>query len=292
MNRGQQIWRRLGGLLMLFTVLSTTVVLAGPTTFKSEDFNAYQLNRTVWNFLDLKQNCIINLSGVNTGHAYLNLTAPAGESHDIWTDGLTAPAIVQACANENFTVEAKFTSGIGGQIGVQYQGEGILVYADANNYMRCDFVLGGADSTNMFVAAFTGGPSTPSIKINKAVAPKLTAPLYMRINRTGNVWTMMSSKTGTTFDTIGTFTQALTVSKIGLYVVNAGTPPSPFTMICDYFQNLDSPIDNDALTNVQPGTQGPMIYGIHFITAPDAIDVLWRTDIPATGTLEYGTTSS
>lgn len=292
MNRGQHIRRRLGGLLMLFTVLSITVVLAGPTTFKSEDFNAYRLDRTVWNFLDLKQNCILNLTGVNSGHAYLNLTAPAGESHDVWTDGISAPAIMQACANENFTAEAKFTSGIGGQTSQYYQGQGILVYADNNNFIRFDFVLGGGDSTNLFAAAFIGGTSNPAIKINKGVAAKFAAPMTMRINRTGNVWTVMSSKNGTTYDTAGTFTQAITVLKIGLYVINAGTPPTPFTLTCDYFQNLDAPIANDSLTNVPPSTAAPLIYSVRFITAPDAIDVLWRTDELANGTLEYGATTS
>ena len=56
MNRGQHIRRRLAGLLMLLTVLSAMVVFAGPTTFTSDDFNAFNLKRPLWTLIDPKAN--------------------------------------------------------------------------------------------------------------------------------------------------------------------------------------------------------------------------------------------
>jgi regulation of enolase protein 1 (concanavalin A-like superfamily) len=291
MNVGLTTGARLGVLFLLCTIVGISVAMAGPTTFISDDFNAYQLKRPLWTLVDRYSDCTIGLTGVNSGHAYLNLTTPGRVRHDIWANENNAPRILQACANEDFTVEAKFNSSLNGVPYSSYQAQGILVQADTNNFVRFDFTTSNQDSILAFSAAFIGGVSNPQQKIAKGVGLYGAAPMYLRVNRTGNTWTMMTSFNGTTYDTVGSFVQALNVSKIGLYGINAGTSPQTFTMVADYFMNLDAPIANDALTNVTD-TQPPMIYSVQFKSAPDAIEVNWKTDEPSNGTIEYGSTTS
>ena len=291
MNVGLTTWVRLGVLFLLCTIMGISVATAGPTTFVSDDFNAFQLKRPLWTLVDRYSDCTIGLTGVNSGHAYLNLTTPGTTRHDIWANENNAPRILQTCVNEDFTVEAKFNSSLNGVPFSSYQAQGILVQADTNNFLRFDFTTSNQDSVLAFSAAFIGGVSNPQQKIGKGVALYGAAPMYLRINRTGSTWTMMTSFNGTTFDTAGSFVQALNVSKIGLYAINAGNSPQTFTMIADYFMNLDAPIANDSLTNVTD-TQPPMIYSVQFKTAPDAIEVNWKTDEPANGTVDYGSTTS
>ncbi len=292
MNSVQTTGHRLASLLLLFTVLGGVAAMAGPSTFVSDDFNAFNLKRPLWTLVDPRSDVTLNLQGVNSGSARLFMTVPVGTVHDIWSDGNTAPRILQNCADEDFTAEAKFESSLTGTSFSAYQAQGMIVQADANNLLRFDFTTGNQDSTKAFAAAFIGGISNPQVKIDRGIGPYGIAPLWLRVNRTGDVWTMMTSRDGVTFDTMGTFTQALAVSKIGLYAINAGTVPPAFTMIADYFFNVDSPIvPEDGATNVTD-TQGPMVYAVRFKSAPDAIEVDWRTDEPANGGIDYGTTTS
>ncbi len=287
----KQLRNRWGVMLLLCVIVGISTALAGPTTFVSDDFNAYNLKRPLWTLVDPKNDCTLNLQGVNSGSARLFLTTPAGTTHDIWSDGNTAPRILQNCANEDFTVETKFLSSVTGVSFSRYQAEGILVQADDNNFIRFDFTTGNNDSTTAFAAAFIGGIANPQVKISKGIGPYGIAPLYLRVNRTGNVWTMMVSRDGNTFDTAGSFAQPLAVSKIGLYAINAGTTPQSLTMIADYFWNMDvSLASQDAATNVTD-TQGPLVYAVRYKPAPDAIQVSWRTDEAANGTVDYGTTT-
>jgi regulation of enolase protein 1 (concanavalin A-like superfamily) len=290
MNSGLHLWRRVALFSIICTVFIGAVALAGPTTFKSDDFNAYQLNRTVWTLVDPLNDCTMYLQGVGTGDAQLYLGTAAGTTHDIWSPSLSAPHILQSCANENFTAEVKFTTSITGTIYTAYEEQGIVVMADANNMIRFDFTSGNADSTTAFAAVVSGFSNPPVIKIMKGIALHDVAPLYLRVNRTGNVWTMMTSLNGTTFDTVGTFTQALAVTKIGLYVGNAGSAPPAFTMVADYFYNTASPIIPEDGGSGVADTQGPLIYGVKFDSGPNAIDVYWKTDEPAIGVVDYGRT--
>lgn len=288
----RSIGHRWGVLLLLCTVLGITVAMAGPTTFVSDDFNAFNLKRPLWTLTDPRSDCTINLQGVNSGDARLYLTVPGGSSHDIWSDGNNAPRVLQNCANEDFTVEAKFESSLSGVAFSSYQAQGIMIQADVNNFIRFDLTTGNRDSTKAFSAVFAGGLTNPQVKIDRGISRYGVAPLWLRVNRTGNVFTMMTSKDGVIFDTMGTFTHGLAVTKVGLYTINAGTNAQTFTMIADYFFNSDSPIDpEDGATNVTD-TQGPLVHGVRFRPGPNAIQILWRTDEPANGTVDYGTTPS
>jgi hypothetical protein len=64
----------------------------------------------------------------------------------------------------------------------------------------------------------------------------------MRVKRSGDQWTQFYSYDGITRMTNVSFTHALTVTSVGPFASNAGSPAPAFTGLVDYFFNTASPI--------------------------------------------------
>jgi len=64
----------------------------------------------------------------------------------------------------------------------------------------------------------------------------------MRGKHSGNQWTQFYSYDGITRMTDVSFTHALTVTSVGPFASNAGSPAPAFTGLVDYFFNAASPI--------------------------------------------------
>ena len=84
------------------------------------------------------------------------------------------------------------------------------------------------------------GRPNNTLPTNHVIAAAGIAPLYMRVNRTGDVWTQSYSLDGATWiPAPGTgFTYAMNVTGVGCYAGNAGTNPA-HTALVDYFLNVD-----------------------------------------------------
>jgi regulation of enolase protein 1 (concanavalin A-like superfamily) len=168
----------------------------------------------------------------------LLLTAPGGSNHDPSYGGVNnAVRVMQAVGNSDFTVEVKFDS-----IPIsQYQFEGIIIQQDAANYLRFQF-----GSTGSILV--TGADTMLSKVENQLFSPVITIPsgtssLWMRVQRSGSTWTESWSADGKTYNTAGSFVQALTVSNIGPFSGNYNNTPSiapAFTSAVDYFVNATS----------------------------------------------------
>jgi hypothetical protein len=220
------------------------------------------------------------------------MTLPAGVSHDLWTNGFQVPRIMQNCANEDFTAEVKFLSGLDGTTAISYAAQGIIVQQDANNLIRFDFTTGNNDSTRAFSAVFLGGFSSPSVRIDRGVSRYNVSPLWLRVQRAGNTWTLSYSLNGTSYTVAGSFTQALNVTKIGVFGATAGNIPRQHTVDVDYFFNTaaTNPPD-DGATNIQ-NTIGPLVHKVLARPSSNAMQFSWETDEVAIGSVEYGTTPS
>ena len=120
---------------------------------------------------------------------------------------------------------------------VRYQLQGLLVEQDADNFIRFDFYSEGT-STKLFAARFAGG--SPSIQYNGTVTGAGVSPMWMRVSRSGDVWTQSWSEDGVTWSPGASFTYALQVSSVGLFVGNAGYNPA-HTATVDYFHNTAAP---------------------------------------------------
>ena len=256
--------------------------------FRSDDFNASNLNTGMWTFTDPLGDAAIMLTGTKTANARLAISVAAGVSHDLYTGKNTAPRVLQACANADFTLNVKFDS----PLSAAYQVQGVLVQGSANALIRFDFSSDGT-ATKAFAASTTNGFATePAIQIPFiTVAPNNVAPLYMRIVRSGNTWTMLSSTNGTTFLTTGSFSLPFTVSQIGAFAANAGTSIPAHTALVDHFFDAALPIsaeDGGTVVDSLP----PLLYDLNSIAGGTDIRVTWRTDERSRTRFEYGKTTS
>ena len=195
---------------------------------------------------------------------------------------------MQPTANVDFTLDVKFDSPLS-QI---YQIQGVLVQQDANTLMRFDLSSDGT-STNAYAALTTDGFSTaPVTQIPLTqVAPNNVFPLYLRVSRAGDVWSMLTSTNGTTYSLVRSFTVALTVTQTGLWAGNSGTSVPGHTALIDYFFDSASPIapeDGTAVIDSLP----PLVYDILSIAGGTVMKVSWKTDERAKSRLEYGKTTS
>ncbi|MBC2696984.1 MAG: PGF-pre-PGF domain-containing protein [ANME-2 cluster archaeon] len=242
----------------------------------SDDFNASTLNTTLWTEFDPKNDAIFEMVGTGTSDAWLNITVPAGISHDVWASGNYAPRIMQAAKNTDFDIEVKFES----QLTSQYQMQGVIVQQDDSNYLRFDFYR-DATNTKVFAGSFTGG--TPTQESDVIISPA-DNPLYLRVKRQGDQWTQSYSFDGTSWIEVTNFNHALTVTSVGPFVGNQGYPDSSyspaFTGLIDYFFNSTSPIipedggDNEPPTvtdNEPTGTNVPVTTQIN-VTFSEAMN--------------------
>jgi hypothetical protein len=200
-----------------------------PSGIDSDDFSAAVLDIGLWEFVDPVSDGQVVMTG-----SQLELSVPAGTSHDIWTAGNFAPRIMQAAADEDFEVEVKFESAVS----AKYQLQGLLVEEDVGDFLRFDFYSNGKD-TRLFAASFSGG--SPSVKINMSLG-SVGAPLYMRITRQGDQWTQRYSLDGVNWLTGAVFSRSLVVTAVGVFAGNAGSSAPAHTAVVDYFFNTASPI--------------------------------------------------
>ncbi|MEK9136592.1 MAG: immunoglobulin domain-containing protein, partial [Bacteroidota bacterium] len=191
------------------------------------------MNTSLWTFTNPGTPSTLSLVGTGTTDALLSIAVPAGSSHDVWVGGNNAPRIMQPANNIDFEVEVKFQS----TMNAASQMQGVIVQQDANNFIRFDFVR-GATNTRIFAASFVGG--TPTVRNDIVITGG--NPLWLRVKRQGNQWTGSHSTNGTTFTAAPSFNHTLTVSSIGPFIGNAGSPPPAFTGLVDYFFNTALPI--------------------------------------------------
>ena len=181
--------------------------------------------------------------GVDGDEKYLELTTSSGD-HNAYDANNTARAMRQI-ADTDFEYDAKFLT----QPTEKYEMQGILVEQDANNWIRFDTY---SDGTRLwaYAAVTVNGNTSQVIKVQ---VPTGSAP-YLRVNRTGDVWTFSYSTDGATWVTAGSFTYAMTVSAIGVF---AGSTSSAngYTAQVDYLQDNSDPIlqeDGVTASNTPP----------------------------------------
>ena len=130
-----------------------------------------------------------------------------------------------------------------------------MVEQDADDLIRFDYTS-NPSSVRIFAAAFNNGFIRDSIRVkvdSAATGAENTAPLYLRVKREGNIWTLWYSVNGTTWIVGTKFHHALTVTKVGVFAGNAGRCPPAHTGKVDYFRT-------DGVTvNLKAYLQGPYI---------------------------------
>ncbi len=212
--------------------------LPAPVTIISDDFNVGcgRLG-TPWTFIDPLGDGGLRFTGGGTSNALIELSVPAGISHNVWTEGTLAPRIMQAASNIDFEIEVKFES-----LPMEtFQGQGVMIEESPGNFLRFD-VFGSGGSLNLFAASFVGG--SPTILTNTGIVS--AAPIYLRVLRSGDQWALSYSYDGQSWVMGADFSHVLSVSSVGVFVLNHGSTASnspAYTAVVDYFFNNASRIN-------------------------------------------------
>jgi regulation of enolase protein 1 (concanavalin A-like superfamily) len=212
----------------------TTAPAPRASAIVSDDFNSATLNASLWTFINPLGDASLKMVQSDKQHGLLSIVVLAGKPHDIWTEGNKAPRIMQNANDTDFEIEVKYESALS----KMYQTQGIIVEKNRDNYLRLEFHSDGTN-TRIFAATFLNG--VPTSKINSAIAPNAVAPLYLRVKREADLWTLFYSLDGKKWTATGSFTYVTRVTKVGPFIGNEGNPAPAFTGLIDYFLNTASP---------------------------------------------------
>ncbi|MFC3144280.1 cadherin-like domain-containing protein, partial [Psychromarinibacter halotolerans] len=255
---------------------TVSITVAEPPALVSDDFADATLD-AVWRIEG--PGTISSALATNATDAFLALITPDGD-HDIWNVN-NAARVMQTIADEDFAVETRFLS----MPSQQYQMQGFLVEEDAQNWVRFDVYHDGSQ-LRAFGAITVNGVSSAAFDI---VIPGGSAP-FLRLDRTGDVWTFEYSTDNETWLTAGTVSHALDVSSAGVFAGNVGDAPG-FTGMVDYIEFEGVPIiDEDA--SFEPVNVAPEASDDTFYTAQDTTIVLTAEDLLANDSDPNGDTLS
>jgi regulation of enolase protein 1 (concanavalin A-like superfamily) len=208
-----------------------------PVAFQSDDFNNCALDTGRWSFVDPVGDGSASLQGVGTADVVLALSVGGGVSHDVWSTGNQSARVMQSIGDADFGLEAKFES----VPTLGYQMQGILVEGSGSgNLLRFDFF---SDGTNLHIYSASFANNTPTVRVDRVITSG--APLYMRVVRQSNQWTLSYSYDGASWTQAVSYSQAITVTGAGVFAGNAASgsnPPPAFTALVDYVFNLSAPI--------------------------------------------------
>ncbi|MEZ4620992.1 MAG: hypothetical protein R2867_36575 [Caldilineaceae bacterium] len=210
------------------------------STIVSDDFNQCALASGRWSFVDPLADATLFVNGQS-----VEISVPAGISHDIWTAGNQAPRLMQPANDVDFVIESKFDSVISQRLQMQ----GLLVMQDDGNLVRVNVQYDGSN-TRLLVATFQNG--VPTLQANEIITSGV--PIYLRLQRASDEWLVTYGYDGSNWLTADTlsFRHTMTVAEVGLFVGNAGSNPA-HTGVIDYFFNTASPITpEDPIRNTVP----------------------------------------
>ena len=211
------------------TAILTFNTKRAPGALMSDNFSACQLDSLVWSYINPLADSPLTMTGTGA-----QISVPAGTGHDLWRSSLSAPRLIQYVANQDFDVEVKFDK----PLAQKTKSIGLFVQQDAANYLRIGFQSELSNVISLVVANTVASNST--VVFTTPVG--ITAPSYLRVNRTGDIWNIQYSTDGTNWTLATTYTRAMVMTQIGPYVGNTGVNPAHVNVI-DYFLSLSDPID-------------------------------------------------
>jgi regulation of enolase protein 1 (concanavalin A-like superfamily) len=268
---------------VLLSALAALLFVSPALGFESDDFDRANLDTSRWTFVNPLGEGFVQMSGAGTGDARLELSVPIGPSHDPYNTNRSV-RVLQPISDTDFVLEAKFES----DPAERYQLQGILIEADASNWIRFDTLHDGT-SQRIFSGVTSGGST--SARFNNAIG--FGAARHLRISRTGNDWTLETSADGTSYALAGSYTAALAVSSAGVYVANhaaSGDGPA-YTASIDWVEIGAAPIVDEDI-GVEADVIAPFVHRIKDFAAVTDLDVEWYTDEFSTGTVDYGETTA
>ncbi|MCB0063200.1 MAG: hypothetical protein KDE19_13850, partial [Caldilineaceae bacterium] len=248
----------------------------------SDDFRTCRLDESLWTKVDPKGDSTFAVNGEQ-----LLITVPENSSHNLFTNDIFAPRLLQPTPNTDFVVEAKFDS----PLTQRFQTQGIIIEQDDNDLLRWEFYSSG-DSVHAYAASIADGVAT--VRANTIITVPNGAPMYMRVSRSGDTWVQDYSFDAQTWQTNVSYEYPFTVARSGVYGGNvdptSGEPDTApaHTAIIDYFFNTAARIDPEdgglltLTTNVSPVGSGSVA------KSPEKVSYGCDEAITLTATAEEG----
>jgi len=207
--------------------------------FESDDFHC-PLLQSRWTLENPLGDGTATLVGAGTADAWLELSLPAGTIHDAWGAGQNeALRVTQDAADSDFQIEVHWkTEPAGG-----FNDQGVLVEQDSDNWLRFD-VYHNNSSLKAFIGKTIAGTNTSLLNADIAAG----SSFYLRVDRTGDTWTLELSGDGVTYSPAGQFTETLAVTRVGVYAANPVNALA-WTSQVDWFFDAGSPIDPEDPTD-------------------------------------------
>jgi len=265
---------------------SVTTTIPVPHGSLSDAFNVSSLDATQWLYLDPLSDGSMSLTG-----SQLALSVPAGEHY--FSASNDTVRVMQPVIDEDFVMDVKFDS----LPTERYQMQGILVEQDANTLLRFEIYSDG-NQLKLYTASYRNGSSDSQYN-----APLTSSsPLYLRVERAGQQWTVFTSSDGVVWQEAISFAHALVANEVGVYAGNTGSAPPAFIALIDeitfYAASTPPPRvpDTAAPDTVVPSVVAPVISGISSSVRAGigGVEVIinWATDKPTTSRVAYGETTS
>ncbi len=222
--------------------ITATFIRPGQGSLVTDGFNSCTLDTSLWTFIDPRGDSSYKVTGTA-----LEITVPSTEEgHNIWTDGNFSARLMQPAGSGDFQIQARFTS----LVSQPFQLQGLLIEEDAANYIRFDSYYARDSMMHIYVQTYNN--TIPSKKADIPISA--TAPVYLRVTRVGDEWTMTYSTDGTTWLEAATFSYGLNVTSAGVFAGNVQPRRNEMapvhTAVIDYFHNTAAgspPVDTPLL---------------------------------------------
>ncbi|ETW13208.1 hypothetical protein ATO8_08351 [Roseivivax marinus] len=204
-----------------------TVGTPPPPAFGSDDFHTDALDFG-WT-LTLPEGTSQGLGG-DADDAFLTLQTGPG-NYDLWGNTRNAATAMQVVGNTDMTLEARFLD----QPTERHQMQGFLFEADETNWMRFDLY---SDGSRLYAFAAVTEDGRTSTAIRTTIDEDTG---YIRVERTGDVYTMFTSVDGVNWSSAGTATSSMEITAAGLFAGSVGTDAA-LTARVDYVESDADPI--------------------------------------------------
>jgi regulation of enolase protein 1 (concanavalin A-like superfamily) len=194
----------------------------------SDEFTGSTLDKCRWNAIVRE-----DPTGYRVSDGSLQIDTPNG---DIYGTGNSAPKnfILQTAPTGDWTLETKVDAS---QLVEQYQQGGPIVYSDDDNYVKFDFVTdntaGQPVARRLELRSEVGGVvQNPQPSVSNLTS----AVWYLRLARTGTVYTGSYSANGVDWTALPTVTNSAVgaTPKVGIYTIGTNQSASK-TIAFDYF---------------------------------------------------------
>lgn len=193
----------------------------------SDEFDQPVLNLSLWKWVNEDP----ETWSLTASPGYMMINTRKGDIYGTATDMRN---ILLQDAPGDWTIETKLTTSK--VPNVAYQQGGLLVFQDMDNYLKLDWEATSSTATRIQVVREVNG-SVSATSINGNIVNRDTMTLWLRVNKSGNIYKTYYSVDGITFTQLGNdFTLNFNNVMAGLTASNGGgTETTDFNVFFDYF---------------------------------------------------------